>query len=136
MADRTSFDYEDPVGTLAGMSNANFRLGYNIAASAGYRWNDSMRLELELSHRSAALDNIAAEDADGTQKSVSLMANLLFDIGTGTNFYPYIGGGVGLANNSWNNVQTPTSPVYDDNNKKMVWQAIVGLELPINERTH
>ncbi len=41
----TNLDYEDPVGTKAGMSNAKFRVGFNVAAAAGFRWNDYMRFE-------------------------------------------------------------------------------------------
>lgn len=135
-ASSTRFDYQQPPGTQAGMTNANFRLGFGVAASAGYRWSESMRLEAELSHHSTSFDNIAVEDAEGRQSSLSLMANVLFDIGVGENFHPYIGAGVGIANNSWSEVQTPTSPVYDDNNKKMQWQVIVGLEMPINAQTN
>lgn len=136
MASGTRLDYQQPPGTQAGMTNANFRLGFGVAASAGYRWNDSMRLEAELSHRTVKLDNIAVEDATGSQKALSLMANVLFDVGVGENFYPYIGGGVGLTNNSWNSVSTPTSPIYDDSDKRLQWQVIVGLEMPINAQTH
>lgn len=136
MAKGTAFDYQEPPGTKVGMSDANFRLGFGVAAAAGYRWNDSMRLEVELSHRSTGLDNMGPEDAEGKQNSLSVMANVLFDIGVGENFHPYLGGGIGLSNNSWSDVETPTSPVYDDSQKKLVWQAIVGLELPVNARTN
>jgi hypothetical protein len=37
MADSTLFNYQQPPGTQAGGTNANFRLGFGIAASAGYR---------------------------------------------------------------------------------------------------
>lgn len=136
MAASSQFDYEAPPGTWAGESAVNFRLGYAVAASAGYRWSESLRTELEISHRSAGLDNIAAEDAAGRQSSLALMANVLFDVGVGTNFYPYIGGGVGLANNKWKSVKTPTSPVYSDSDKRMQWQGIVGFEMPINPQTN
>ena len=136
MAEGSRFEYDDPPGTLAGRSNVNFRLGLNVAASVGYRWSDSLRIEAELSHRSARLDDIGSSPATGTQRSLSLMANVLFDVGVGENFYPYIGGGIGLANNSWNDVTVPTSPVWDDSQKKMQWQAIIGLEMPINAQTH
>jgi OOP family OmpA-OmpF porin len=136
MAAGSRFDYDDPPGTLTGQTNVNFRLGFGVAASVGYRWTDSMRLEAELSYRSAGLDNMGAFDATGTQKALSLMANVLLDVGEGENFHPYIGGGIGLANNSWNNVTVPTSPVWDDSQKKLQWQAIVGLEMPINPQTH
>lgn len=138
MAEGSRFDYEEPPGTKVGQTDVNYRLGYGIAGSIGYRWSDSLRLELELSHRSAGLDDAGGgtQAADGKQKSLSAMANVLFDVGVGQNFHPYIGAGVGIANNSWSNVQTPTSPVYDDSDKRLIWQAIVGLELPINARTH
>ena len=118
------------------MSDANFRLGFGVAAAAGYRWTDSMRFEAELSYRGTSLDNVGPEDAEGKQSSLSIIGNVLFDVGAGQNFYPYFGFGVGLANNSWSNVKTPTSPVYDDSKKKLVWQAIVGLELPVNQQTN
>ncbi len=136
MATKSAFDYESPPGTWAGESDVNFRLGYALSASAGYRWNDFTRTEIEISHRAAGLDNIAAEDAAGRQSALAISANVLFDVGVGTNFYPYIGGGVGLANNKWKSVKTPTSPVYSDSNKAMQWQAIVGVEMPINAQTN
>ena len=117
MADSTRLDYQDPPGSKAGMSNANYRLGFGVAAALGYRWSETLRLEAELGYRGAGLDNIGPEDAEGKQSSLSLMANVVFDIGEGTNFQPYTGGGIGLANNSWGNVKTPTSPIYDDSKK-------------------
>ena len=121
MADRTRLDYEEPPGSKTGMSDANFRLGFGVAAAAGYRWTDSMRFEAELSYRGTSLDNVGPEDAEGKQSSLSIIGNILFDVGAGQNFHPYLGLGVGLANNSWSNVKTPTSPIYDDSKKKLVW---------------
>lgn len=135
MANKSNFQYEDPPGTLAGSSNVNFDLGFGVAAAAGYRWTDTIRTELEISYRTASMDNIALEDADGKQSSLSAMANFLIDVGIGTNFYPYIGAGIGIADNRWKGVKTPTSPVFNDADKKMQWQAIIGAELPINART-
>jgi opacity protein-like surface antigen len=121
---------------------ANYELGYGLAAAIGYRWSESVRLELELSHRAAGLDDIVtsdrgSEEASGRQSSVSAMVNVLFDVGVGQNFYPYIGGGIGMANNSWSNVSTPSSPpFFNDSDKRLQWQAILGLELPVGERMH
>lgn len=136
MANKSAFSIQSPPGTQTGGSDANFNLGYGVAASAGYRWSDSLRTELELSYRAAGLDNAGTEEAEGKQTSISAMANILFDVGMGTNFQPYIGAGVGIADNKWRHVKTPTSPVFTDANKRLQWQAIVGVEMPINARTN
>ena len=142
MAAGSAFESLTPQGATYATGTVNYKLGYGIAAAIGYRWSDSVRLELELSHRAAGLDDMVTsdrgtEEAAGRASSVSAMANVLFDVGVGQNFYPYIGGGVGLANNSWSDVSTPTSPPYfNDSDKRLQWQAIIGLELPVGERTN
>jgi len=142
MAVGSDFEVQTASGFQYASGTVNYDLGYGIAAAIGYRWSDTVRLELELSHRAAGLDDIVrsdvgSEEAAGRQSSVGVMANILFDVGVGQNFYPYIGGGVGLANNSWSNVSTPTSPpFFNDSDKRLQWQAILGLELPVSERTN
>lgn len=135
LPEATAFAYEQPPGTKTGQSRADYSMGYGLALAAGYRWSESMRLELEVGMRHAGVDDVGPETASGHQTAISGMVNVLFDVGIAQGIYPYVGGGVGLASNRWKNVQTATSPVWSDNDTKMQWQAIVGAELPINDRT-
>ncbi len=127
-AEGTAFDIEQPtLPTTVGA--VKFETGYNLVAALGYRF-ENMRAELEVGYRTAGADTV-----DGNQSAISGSVNVLFNVGIAQGIYPYIGGGVGIANNRWDSVQSGFGPIYHDESAKFQYQAIVGAEMDVGPRT-
>ena len=94
---------------------------------------------MEIGYRQTALQHMDAGAATGHQGTFSVMGNMLFDVGSGAAFQPYLGGGVGAAWVKWHNVQaTPSAtlvgalPVFDDSSPAAFqYQGIVGVTVPV-----
>jgi outer membrane protein OmpA-like peptidoglycan-associated protein len=110
--------------------------GWAISGAAGYKWESGFRTELELSHRhNKAKDlNSIATPLTGTQRDTSIMANLIYDIPTGSSVTPYFGIGAGAAIVDWNKISAGTGPVFDSTSTKFAWQAIAGVAFAIAPR--
>jgi len=113
--------------------------GWGGYAALGYRFPIGLRLELEASGRDALNHSFNKGDPwYGTQWDTSAMANILYDISTGTRFTPYVGGGIGLSHLSWgNNFRANLNElpyIYDDSGSEFGWQVIVGLAYNITSR--
>jgi opacity protein-like surface antigen len=74
-----------------------FDLGYDIAGAIGYKTTMGWRGELEAAWRAANNDKLAGITAAGDVSSMSLMANVAYDINLGSALQPYIGAGIGFA---------------------------------------
>jgi len=86
-----------------------FDTGFGINGAVGYGIGN-VRLEGELSYRTADMDKLSGTatigsltlsgsgDVSGDVTSLGLMANVWYDIETGTKWVPFIGAGIGLAN--------------------------------------
>jgi len=105
--------------------------GFGGFAAIGYRFDYGFRAELEGSGRQDMIHKFGVNPWFGTQWDTSAMANLLYDIATGTRFTPYVGGGIGLSHLSWgNNFRANLNQLpytYDDSDSKFAWQAITGV---------
>lgn len=113
----------------AAAREADFDNGFLVNGAFGYKFDNNLRLEAELAHREADIDNVSGTAWTGTQKAWSTMANLLYDFDTGSSVTPYLGAGLGL---SWqgfkNNFRGPTSPAnFDGTDKEFTWQGIAGV---------
>ena len=120
-------------GVLVGTNarEMEFKNGPIFAGSAGYKWDQGFRTELELGYREGDVANLITPTGPvawtGSQKTWSTMGNLLFDLGTGSGFTPYIGAGAGLSWIGWKNgFKGPNSATFDGTDKKFSWQGIVG----------
>jgi opacity protein-like surface antigen len=112
--------------------------GWGGFAAAGYRFPFGLRLEVEGSGRDDQVHAFNQNPWFGTQWDTSLLANLLYDIGTFAHFTPYLGGGLGMSHISWGNnfrADLRAIPyVYDDSGTEFAWQAIVGVAYQITDR--
>lgn len=110
-----------------------FDNGPIVIGSAGYKWAEGWRSELELGYREGDVGNVIGPGTTttawtGSQKTWSVMGNLLFDIGAGGNVQPYIGAGAGLSWLGWKNgFKGPTTPAFDGTDAKFSWQGIAGV---------
>jgi OOP family OmpA-OmpF porin len=114
-----------------------FKDGFGLIGTLGYKTQGSFRTELELGHRSASVGEVAGVEWDGKQSTTSAMLNGLFDLNEGGRFQPYLGLGVGLAWVNWKNGYGPsTTPAitYDGKESEFAYQGIAGFSVPVNER--
>lgn len=74
-------------------ANVDFDNGYALGLFAGYRYNNGLRPEIEISY----LNNDGnVGDATVDMQNISFMNNLYYDIDLGSDFTPYVGAGFGL----------------------------------------
>lgn len=115
-----------------------FRDGFAAMLYGGYKFPDTIfRTELEFSYASQNAKDVggSVNPWTGSQRDPSIMGNLLFDIPTGTNWTPYIGGGIGLSFLSFKDVKGQTPPIYNGSNTKMAFQGIVGVAVTVSPQT-
>jgi opacity protein-like surface antigen len=136
----SSIDIRAPVGTPVRGRDISFDMGFMLSAAAGYRFDNGFRTELEGNYRKANANDLDNASASGSQRVFGLMANVLYDMGNSTSFFPYVGGGLGVAWNKWNNVQGSPSatwlfgtPDFNDRDTSLQFQAIGGVTVPFTE---
>ena len=123
-------------------TKTTFSAGWAAQGTVGYKL-DGYRPEVEISYRRNSLAHMDAGAATGAQGTLSVMGNLLFDVGSGGGFQPYLGGGVGGAFIKWNHVQPTNSatlvgalPEFDDTSPAVFqYQGIVGLSFAVGAAT-
>ncbi|GEO80288.1 OmpA family protein [Pararhodospirillum oryzae] len=102
-------------------------LGYAAGGTAGYAFGGGPRVELEATWRRNNIDNIGPLSNDGDLSSVALMVNALYDIPTGTKFYPYVGAGIGWV------IGMMDSDIADGTSGAFGYQGIAGVGYNITD---
>ncbi|MGH6894667.1 MAG: outer membrane protein, partial [Dongiaceae bacterium] len=92
----------DPHGEPLRVGRLDFKnIGGTVGVAGGYAWDNGLAVEGEFAYRRNGLDHDEFDgdstDLDGTLSSYAWMANGYYRLDTGTDFTPYIGGGVGIA---------------------------------------
>lgn len=92
----------DPHGEPLDVGRLHFdNVGGTVGIAGGYDWDNGLALETEFAYRRNGLDHDEfhgdSTDLDGTLSSYTLLANLYYRLDTGTDFTPYVGGGVGIS---------------------------------------
>lgn len=122
------------------------KVGYRVGAAYGYKFSNAVRAELEVSYRDASKRTkyVYSEGTDEkthiSSHSMSYLVNVAYDIGSleTYNLTPYLGGGVGVCNNTYQlktrkgDVTTNTDKGKDD---RFAWQLIAGAKYPVAEKT-
>ena len=87
--------------------DTEYNTGFNIGGAYGYNFG-LMRVEGEITYRQNDVDTVRAlgfsSGAGGDVGALSFMGNGYIDLPTGTSFQPYVGGGIGFAYLSFNDV--------------------------------
>lgn len=117
------------VGGIVGIDWANqhrvdYNNGYMLGAVAGYKFASSYnpylnaRVEAEISYKHNGLRNVKFNSqkarAHGFSDAVSYMANVYYDIETGTQWTPYLGFGLGC-------VHTKEKAKFNHNSNSHTW---------------
>jgi OmpA-OmpF porin, OOP family len=92
----------DPHGGPLDVGRLHFdNIGGTVGIAGGYDWDNGLAVESEFAYRRNGLDHDEfhgdSTDLDGTLSSYTLLANLYYRLDTGTDFTPYVGGGVGIS---------------------------------------
>ncbi|MBX2863397.1 MAG: outer membrane beta-barrel protein [Leptolyngbyaceae cyanobacterium MAG.088] len=116
--------------------------GFGINGAAGYRFDDA-RVELEVAYTNNNVDgvtvnNLAEIPLDGEIESAQFMVNGYYDVPTNSRFSPYIGGGVGVATLTANDVEANIPGIgalaLDDTGASFVFQVKAGLAYEISDQ--
>jgi opacity protein-like surface antigen len=90
----------DPSGT-SDSSLVSYDTGYSVSGAVGYDFGINVRTELEVAYRHADTNALkyAGDNVHYLSdiSSVSLLANLFYDVTLPHGFTPYLGGGIGVA---------------------------------------
>lgn len=114
----------------------SFDDGYTIGIAAGREVMANLRGELELSHTESKNDKISVAFAGlggvlgsvgGQMKVTYLMANLWYDLDTGSPLRPYVGGGLGVGFADWKLVG------LNDSSTEFAFQAGAGVKYAISD---
>ncbi len=98
--------------------------GLTAHGAAGYAYGD-VRLEFEAGYYQADLDE---DQFDGDVEAFSGLVNGYYDLPTGTNVEPYVGGGVGVARIG---IEDDTR---DDDEVVFAWNAVAGVNYSFDGR--
>lgn len=86
----------DPDGPDVGLhAGLDFDTGYIIGGAIGTEVLPSLRGEIEFSVIKSSVSEFIMDDEAVDTTGYNALANLWYDVDTGTSFTPYIGGGVG-----------------------------------------
>jgi len=128
----SSFDTGYVVGGAIGRGFGPWRFEGEVA----YRQNDLSELTfisdggLGVALGIGSLDGLSV-NANGDVSALSFMANVFYDFKLASGFNPYIGGGVGVAQVSANNVRVAGFQVVDDSDTVLAFQAGAGVSYDV-----
>ncbi len=112
-------------------------LGYALAGQLGYAFGP-VRVEGELSWRQNSMDkindNLGTFGADGNINAVAVMANVYYDIKTGTQFTPYVGAGIGGINMDEDHITANGQLITKDSDLRLGYQGIAGVAYAVNDQ--
>jgi opacity protein-like surface antigen len=108
--------------------------GYAIGGGVGYRFSPSVRSDFTLGYRG---DYGFDQSGGGLRAHADLdslvgLLNGYWDIGTVAGFTPYVGGGIGFADNSYGRTHvsaggTPIGSLTGNSTTELAWQATAGM---------
>ncbi len=87
-----------------GNDSITYDLGYGLLAAVGFKAANGLRVEGEWSYRKNDVDEISGVPSGFEAGSWALMVNAFYDFRIQGNFTPYFGGGLGVAEVTFDNV--------------------------------
>ena len=131
-----------------GASDLDYDLGWGLSGQIGYLPNfagsglNGLRFEFEGAYRRNDLDSVKVSGVSGSAggdiTSAAYMVNMYYDVETGSQWKPYLGGGLG-----WSEVSLDTAGALltvDDEDNVFAYQFMAGLgyvptSIPLTEWT-
>ncbi len=101
--------------------------GYGVAGAFGHYLNDNVRIEGEFSYHTIEADTLTSAgvtyDASGLEsKAIAITANAYYTVPLTEKLSPYIGGGLGWAQET------------EDNLNALAYQARIGVDYKLNDK--
>jgi len=133
----TNLNGESPTLTTAGGGvfpfTTNYSAGWNAGGTVGYELPMGVRLEGEVTYRQNNISSIfgpigLGAAPSGNVHSLALMANALYDFMPNNRFTPYLGFGLGAANDSVSNVTLLGVTSNSANTWQFAYQGIAGVK--------
>ena len=118
--------------------------GFGINGAIGYRFDDA-RVELEVAYTNNDVESVTVNDLDeipldGEIESTQFMVTGYYDIPTNSRFSPYIGGGVGVATLTADDIETDIPGLgtlaLDDTGTSFVFQVKAGVGYQISRQAN
>ncbi|PKU23723.1 outer membrane protein, partial [Telmatospirillum siberiense] len=109
--------------------------GYAILGQLGYGFGP-VRVEGELGWRSNGVDKVKqpfATNGSGSLDAASVMANVYYDVATGTAFTPFIGAGLGGVDVSADKIRANGTTFSDKDHFAPAYQGIAGVSYALND---
>lgn len=133
-------DAGDP--SLPGVeASMEFDAGVAVIAAVGYKMQQ-MRFEGEIGYQVNDFDQQSAFgmnlDLSGDQAVLSFLANVYYDIPTGSRFTPFLSAGIGFAMVDINDLRLSdmdSGPPYNDDDTVLAGQVGAGVSYAVNDRT-
>jgi OOP family OmpA-OmpF porin len=123
----------DATTNAEGNGTFQFETGWAAIGALGYGFGGP-RVELEPGYRRNALDKTADGSAAGSWSALSLMANVLYDFGTGTRLTPYLGAGAGIIRVKAEDFVVPDNIALDGPSTVKAYQGLAGLAYALTDR--
>lgn len=115
-------------------NNVDLENDWGAIGALGYAFGNGFRVEGEIGYRTSEVDSVDGAAASGDVDATSFMANVLYDIATGTAFTPYLGVGLGAVRVDVDNATTVGGSTWDDSDTVLGGQAIAGLSYALSDR--
>jgi outer membrane protein OmpA-like peptidoglycan-associated protein len=128
-----NFNVDNEASVAGASGDVETNVGYAAGAAAGYAFGGGPRVELETTWRSNSVDSVGAFGANGDLNSVSVMANAIYDIPLGMDFFPYVGAGVGMSWVMADMREPSTGASVNDNDIAFAYQGIAGVGYNVTE---
>lgn len=110
--------------------NIDYDTGWAVLGTMGYAFAGNWRLEGEFGYRDNDIDTINGVRAGGEHNTMSLMANILYDIPLTDRFTVSIGAGAGGVHQQFDD-----GLLDQDEDTNFAYQGIAGLSYAIGQRT-
>ena len=132
----TTFD------TLGGTVDGSTDTGPFVAGAIGYQFrNTGLRAEAEIGYLESSIDSLDIggvtfenDAVDGDKTAFFGLASVYYDIPFNAPLRPFIGGGIGVADVSLENVGPAGGALIDDNANAFAWHLTAGATYDINDR--
>lgn len=121
-----------------GVSNdIEYDLGYSLSGVGGVEFNNGLRLEGELTFKSAEMDKFTSGgNLNGDASVLAALGSGYFDFKNRSPFTPYVGGGLGIARVFVGRVTNSAGQLLSNKDDDTVFAYQVGTGVGINAGTH
>ena len=121
-------DSDISLGGLSGV--VEFDPGFAVGGAVGYRFQEYLRAELNLSYRQADIDKLTVLgyvlEGAGDVGAFTTLVNLYYDINLGLPVTPYVGAGIGIALIDVDSDSAANVLIVNDDSTEFAWNVMAG----------